>query len=77
MAPKSRRGKAKFRRLAQQPSAPSTTKVTTAAPPTPTTQPTTPTAPTAQYNYITNDLRLVGIVAGSMIILIIILSFVL
>jgi len=74
MAPKSRRSKAKFRRLVQQPA---TSSTATATPTTTTaTRPTTTTA-AVQYDYIINDLKLIGAIAGSMILLIIILSFVL
>lgn len=69
MAPKSRRSKAKFRRLAQQPAASSTTPITTKT--------TTTTTAAVQYAHIINDLKLIGAIAGSMILLIILLSFVL
>jgi len=76
MAPKSRRNKAKFRRPVQQRPASSATPITATV-----TQTATASRPntaiTAQYNYVINDLKLIGGIAGSMILIIIILSFIL
>jgi len=78
MAPKSRRGKARFRRPAQQPAAASVTPITaTAFPTTTVNRPIVNAATTAQYDYVTKDLKLIAIIAGSMILLIVILSFIL
>jgi|GEM_PF-6673677 len=78
MAPKSRRGKARFRRPAQQPAAASVIPGTATAFPTTTmNRPTANAATKAQYDYVTRDLKLIAIIAGSMILLIVTLSFIL